>query len=36
MTEAARRHADAALSHAAGSHYAVEHWLACYAVLLLT
>jgi hypothetical protein len=36
MTEAAGRHAEAALSHAAGSHYAVEHWLACYAVLLLT
>lgn len=36
MREAARRHADAALGHAAGSHYAVEHWLACYAVLLLT
>lgn len=36
MTEAARRHADAALQHAVGEHYMVEHWLAAYAVLLLT
>jgi Protein of unknown function (DUF2891) len=36
MLEAAERHTDAALAHAAGSHYMVEHWLACYAVLLLT
>ena len=36
MLDAAERHADAALAHATGSHYAVEHWLACYAVLLLT
>jgi Protein of unknown function (DUF2891) len=36
MLEAARRHADAALGHATGGHYAVEHWLACYAVLLLS
>jgi hypothetical protein len=36
MLAAAERHADAALAHATGSHYAVEHWLACYAVLLLT
>lgn len=33
--EAALRHADAALSHAVGGHYMVEHWLAGYAVLLL-
>jgi hypothetical protein len=36
MLDAAERHTDAALAHAAGSHYMVEHWLACYAVLLLT
>jgi hypothetical protein len=36
MLDAARKHASAALRHAAGSDYAVEHWLACYAVLLLT
>jgi hypothetical protein len=36
MLQAAHRHTDAALTHATGSHYAVEHWLACYAVLLLT
>jgi len=29
-------HADAALPHAVGDHYMVEHWLAAYAVLLLT
>ncbi len=33
---AARRHADAALPHVVGDHYMVEHWLAAYAVLLLT
>jgi hypothetical protein len=33
---AARRHADAALPHVAGDDYMVEHWLACYAVLLLS
>ncbi len=33
---AARRHADAALPHVVGDHYNVEHWLAAYAVLLLT
>jgi hypothetical protein len=32
----ARRHADAALPHVAGDDYMVEHWLACYAVLLLS
>ena len=34
--DAARRHAEAALPHVVGSHYMVEHWLAAYAVLLLT
>ncbi len=34
--EAARTHADAALPHVVGDHYMVEHWLAAYAVLLLT
>ena len=33
---AARRHAAAALPHVVGDHYNVEHWLAAYAVLLLT
>ncbi len=33
---AARTHAGAALSHAVGDHYMVEHWLAAYAVLLLS
>lgn len=33
---AASRHADAALPHVVGDHYMVEHWLAAYAVLLLT
>jgi hypothetical protein len=36
MQEAARRHADASLRHVCGSDYMLEHWLACYAVLLLT
>lgn len=36
MLEAAARHADASLPHVAGSHYMVEHWLAAYAVLLLS
>ena len=34
--EAARRHADAALPYVIGDDYAVEHWLAAYAVLLLS
>jgi Protein of unknown function (DUF2891) len=34
--DAARRHAEAALPHVVGSHYMVEHWLAAYAVLLLS
>jgi hypothetical protein len=33
---AARRHAEAALPHVLGDDYMVEHWLACYAVLLLS
>ncbi|MBO2462390.1 DUF2891 family protein [Actinomadura violacea] len=35
MLEAAQRHTDAAVTHVTGSHYAGEHWIACYAVLLL-
>lgn len=30
------RHADAALPHVTGDDYMVEHWLAAYAVLLLS
>ena len=33
---ACRSHAEAALPHVAGDDYMVEHWLACYAVLLLS
>jgi hypothetical protein len=33
---AARVHAGAALPHVVGDHYNVEHWLACYAVLMLS
>jgi Protein of unknown function (DUF2891) len=33
---AAGLHADASLPHVVGDDYAVEHWLACYAVLLLS
>jgi hypothetical protein len=33
---AASLHADASLPHVVGDDYAVEHWLACYAVLLLS
>ena len=33
---AARTHAAAALPHVVGDDYMVEHWLACYAVLLLS
>jgi hypothetical protein len=36
MSRAARVHAQAALPFVAGSDYAIEHWLAVYAVLLLT
>ncbi|HXJ25261.1 MAG TPA: DUF2891 family protein, partial [Streptosporangiaceae bacterium] len=34
--DAAWQHADASLPHVVGSHYMVEHWLAAYAVLLLS
>lgn len=34
--KAAQRHAAAALPHVTGDDYMVEHWLACYAVLLLS
>ncbi|HVB44525.1 MAG TPA: DUF2891 domain-containing protein [Streptosporangiaceae bacterium] len=33
---AMHRHADAALPHVVGDHFMVEHWLAAYAVLLLS
>lgn len=33
---AVRRHTDASLAAATGGEYMLEHWLACYAVLLLT
>ena len=36
MTEAAERHAAASMPFVIGSDYAVEHWLAVYAMLLLT
>ncbi len=36
LTEAADRHADAALRHVASGDYAGEHWLASFAVFLLT
>jgi len=32
----ARTHAGAALPHVVGDDYNVEHWLACYAVLMLS
>jgi hypothetical protein len=35
-TEAMRTHASAALPHVTGDDYMVEHWLAAYAVLLMT
>ena len=35
LDAAAREHARAGVGHATGSHYAVEHWLAAYAVLVL-
>lgn len=34
--EAAATHAQAVLPHVAGEDYMVEHWLACYAVLMLS
>jgi Protein of unknown function (DUF2891) len=36
MRDAVRRHTDASLDQTVGSDYMVEHWLAAYAVLLLT
>ena len=36
MRAAADRHAEAALPHVVGGDYALEHWLAAYAVLLLS
>ncbi len=36
LTEAANRHAEAALRHVASGDYAGEHWLASFAVYLLT
>ncbi len=36
MLGSAERHADASLPFVIGSHYMVEHWLAVYAVLMLT
>ena len=36
LRDAARRHAEASLPAVRGGDYMAEHWLACYAVLLLT
>lgn len=36
LVESAQRHAAASLPYVTGSDYAVEHWLAVYAMLLLT
>jgi hypothetical protein len=36
MSDAARRHADAALPHVASGDYAGEHWLASFAVYMLS
>jgi hypothetical protein len=36
LTESARRHAEAGLAHVASGDYAGEHWLASFAVSLLT
>jgi hypothetical protein len=36
MLTATQRHAETALPFVTGSHYVVEHWLPCYAVLLLS
>ena len=36
LTESAARHADAALRHVASGDYAGEHWLASFAVYLLS
>ncbi|HUZ02359.1 MAG TPA: DUF2891 domain-containing protein [Thermomicrobiaceae bacterium] len=36
MLDAGARHAAASLPHVVGGDYTLEHWLACYAVLLLS
>jgi hypothetical protein len=36
LWDAARRHAEASLPAVCGGDCMAEHWLACYAVLLLT
>jgi hypothetical protein len=36
LTESAARHAEAALGHVASGDYAGEHWLASFAVYLLS
>jgi hypothetical protein len=36
LLESAEHHASASLPHVVGSDYMVEHWLACYATLLLS
>jgi hypothetical protein len=36
LSESAAKHADAALRHVASGDYAGEHWLASFAVYLLT
>ena len=36
MAESARRHAEAALGHVASGEYVGEHWLASFAVYMLT
>jgi hypothetical protein len=36
VLDAVQRHADAALPHVVGDDYMVSHWLAAYAVLLLS
>jgi hypothetical protein len=36
MRAASDRHAEAALPHVVGGDYVLEHWLAAYAVLLLS
>jgi hypothetical protein len=36
LRDAARRHAEASLPAVRGGDYMAEHWLACYAILLLT
>jgi hypothetical protein len=36
LLDSAQRHADAALKHVASGDYVGEHWLASFAVYLLT